>query len=479
MNVILALAVLLLAVPAAADSKIVLESFTGGKTDEAARLIAPLLEALANRGFLGGYEALGRTFEGRVSRPAIQRGLPADFAAQVEAGHRAWIGGKFEEAVKILAPVADAAFANSGAFAKNQDARELLFKALVALALAHQRMGDPAAMRQTFEEVLRCFPNTAPQRATYGAEAVEAFEKVKREHAARGRGKLVVRTSVDSAVIYINEKIEAAGTATRENLLPGEYRVFAQLGKHLSRTHRVTVRANETATVTIDADFDLALQTTPTWTGFAFSTSTDRERSEVAHAAQFGNALGADAVAVVGIDQVRGRPAIVGVLVNRISSTEIRRASVSLEPAPSAERLKALAEFLAGANLNPEGIDVLVSNEQPVVPRGNAGSGGSRIDPPPRGSGGWKFVAGGLGLAALGTGAVLLVLDGNCRTEAASGMLCDDVWATATPGYVALGGGAALTALSVYMFVKRSDSSRTAFITPRGDGVLAGITGRW
>jgi hypothetical protein len=58
-------------------------------------------------------------------------------------------------------------------------------------------------------------------------------------------------------------------------------------------------------------------------------------------------------------------------------------------------------------------------------------------------------------------------------------MLCDDVWATATPGYVALGGGAALTAVSVYLFAKRRDSSRTAFIAPRGDGVFAGITGRF
>ena len=38
-----------------ADHKIVLESFTGGRTQAATDQLAPLLEALKDRGFLGGY----------------------------------------------------------------------------------------------------------------------------------------------------------------------------------------------------------------------------------------------------------------------------------------------------------------------------------------------------------------------------------------------------------------------------------------
>lgn len=477
MKLIVLLCTLAFAAPAAANPKIVLESYTGGKTEDASRRIAPLLEALANSGFVGGYEALGRTLEARVSRPAVQRGLPADFAAQIETGHRAFFGGKFEDAIKILAPLIDMVFANSGAFAKDQDAREGLQKALVALALSQHRMGDPPATRQTFSELLRCFPTFQLPRATYGAEAADVFEKVRREVTGAGRGKLVVRSNVDGAVIFINEKFEAAGTVHKDNLLAGEYRVFAQLGKQLSRAHRVTVRANETATLVIDAGFDIAVQTSPTWTGLAFQTSADRERSEVSYAAQFGNALDADAIAVVGIDQVRGRDAIVGVLVNRISGTEIRRGSVALDPAPPDERLKALAEFLAGANLKPEGVDVIFASEQPR-PTGTKIVG--PVETPRDGRwGGWKFIAGGLGLAAVGTGIGLLALDGGCKETVPVGTQCPNVWSVATPGYLALGGGVVLVAVSVYLFVKKDGPTRTAYVAPTGDGVVVGFAGRF
>ncbi len=476
---VVAIALLALTRPSTADNKIVIESFTGGKSDQTAEQLRPLLEALANRGFVGGYEALGRTFEARVSRPPIGKGLPADFAAQADAGHRAWIAGKFEDAVKLLTPLVDNAHANAGAFAKDQDAREALAKALIALALSHQRRGDPDSMKLAFDELLRSFPTMMLSRATYGPDAVTAFEDAKKALGAKGRGKLTVRSNVDNAVIYINEKIEAAGTVTKENLLPGDYRVFAQLpGKQLSRVHRVSVKANEVASVTIDAAFDQVVQTSPTWTGLSFATAADREKSEIRHAAMFGNAVEASAVAVVGIDQVRGHSAIVGILVDRISGTEIRRASVALEPDPGEPRMNALAQFLAGENLAPAGIDVATT--QPRVTSRGGGSSGLPVDRPSHGWGGWKFVTGGLAIGALGVGGFLLQRDGTCQTVQPAGVVCPDLYNTATPAYLTLGGGVVLASVTVYLFVRGGKKpTKTAFVVPVSGGAVAAFATRF
>jgi len=475
--------ILVLQRPSAAGDKIVLESYTGGKLDQGGRLMSPLLDELARRGFLAGYDVVGRKFESRVSRPAlVGRGLPADFVAQVDAGHKAWIAGKFDEAVKILGPLVDTAHANTGAFAQSQALRDGMLKALIALALSQQRMGDPSATRQTFGEILRSFPGTVLSRATYGPDAVGSLEQARKELGASGRGKLVVRASTDSAVIYINEHIEAAGSSTKDDLVPGEYRVFAQLGKQLSRCHHVVVKANETTVVTIDAGFDLAVQTSATWTGLSYTNASDRERTEATHAAAFGNALDAGAVAVIGIDHVRGKPAIVGVLVN-LNGGEIRRASVMLDPDPSVDRMRGLAEFLAGENLTPEGVDVLVANEHPKLPAVGEGPVGVREGPEPRRTGmwpGWKFVTGGAALVTLGVGGGLLAWNGKCRDQPPAGMPCGDVYNTSGPGWATVGAGAALTAVTVYLFLRKGSSpSRSAYVVPATGGAMAGFAGRF
>src|ERR1700690_599798 len=76
---------------------IVLESYTGERPDDATRLLSPLLDELAKRGVVGGYDVVGRKYEAEVSRPTSSlEGLPPDFADRVERGHKAGIEGKFE-----------------------------------------------------------------------------------------------------------------------------------------------------------------------------------------------------------------------------------------------------------------------------------------------------------------------------------------------------------------------------------------------
>lgn len=459
-------------VPVAADNKIVLESYTGGKTQTAAKQLAPLLEALARRGFLGGYDVVGRAFESRASKPATAGGLPADFAKQVEAAKQAWIAGKYTEAANELGPLIDLAHANAGVFATNKDALGAVETALIVVALSYERMGDSASAQTAWAELVRSFPDKSVPRGTWGVDAALAFEQAKKVVAANGVGKLLVKSSTDAGVIFINERYEQLGTVTKENLPAGDYRVFVQLpGNRLSRQHRVTVRAKETAVVTIDTDLDLVVQTSPTWTGLAFASDGDRDKFEVDRASQFASVVEATAVLVVGIDQVRGKPAIVGILVNRNRGSEIRRASVQLDPAPPAERLQALAAFLVGdLTTAPDGVDVdMVAVPVTVVDRGGSVWGG------------WKWITGVAGVGALGAGAFLLSQDGDCKTTPPAGVTCPDVYNNAVPGYLAVGGGAVLTGLSIYLFVRAGGSGKaqTAYLVPTSGGAVAGFAARF
>lgn len=467
---------------AAPGDGIVIESYTGQRPDDANRLLSPVLDELANRGYVAGPEVVGRRFEQRVSRPSvIANGLPAAFGEQVETGHKAWIAGRFDDAVKILTPLVDAAHANSGAFAQNQPLRDKLLKALIALALSHQRIGDQDAARQTFGEILRSFPDTQLSRASYGPDAFNAFEEVKKQVGASGKGKLFVKATNEAAVVFVNERFQNAGGMARADVLPGDYRVFVQVGKQLSRVHRVSVVANEETAVTIDAEFDMLVHSSPKWTGFTFADAGARERLESVYAAAFANAINARGVVVVGIDIVRGKPAIVGALVSLMNGREVRRGSINLDPDPSVDKLRALGRFIAGDNAAP-GIDIQLAGDINAVPKGD-GQGVQIGDFATRETadgpwGGWKWMTGGAGIAALGVGGYLLSVDGDCTDDP-----CTYQRETSLPGWVTIGGGAALVGISVYLFVRGSGESTTqrsaTFVVPARGGAYAGYSLRF
>jgi hypothetical protein len=163
---------------ASADG-IVLESYTGERPADAERLLTPVLEELSRKRFEAG-DGVARKFDTQVSRASRQAaGVPADFAAQVDKGFKAWVGGNFDESIKILVPLIETAHANSGQFAIDPDLRAPLQKALIALSLAQLRIGDPAAMKATMSELIRSFPEATIARAIYGPEAASAFDGVR------------------------------------------------------------------------------------------------------------------------------------------------------------------------------------------------------------------------------------------------------------------------------------------------------------
>jgi hypothetical protein len=477
-HLVLVLLVLAAAPVHAGGNNIVIESYTGDRPVDAPRVVNPILGELVSRGYNVG-DTLARTYEQKVSGPALTSGgLPADFAVQVDAGFKEWVSGRFDDAIKTLEPLVETAHASSGAFANDQSLREPLQKALIALALAHQRTGDPAQARATLAELLRSNPDATLSRAMYGGEAYELFEQVRRDLVAQGSGKLTIKVTDDTAVVFVDEQYRGVGTTTID-LLPGEYRVCVLLEKHPARTHRVVVRPRGEAVITIDPRLDQAVRTGP-WTGLSFASTADREAHEGAYAAAFANSLDATAVAVVGFDTVRGRPAVVGSLVSLQSGREIRRASVALEPDPSTERLRALARYLAGEDPQ-SGIEVQQPSAAPLPqPTGlepphdtvTSTSGGRW--------GGWKWITGGAGAAALTGGVVLLVLDGRCKNPM-TGRACTDVYDNSPIDYIALGAGAALAGVSLYLFATGAshEPAHAAYVVPAHGGALAGFSGRF
>jgi hypothetical protein len=446
---------------------IVLESHAGPRANDANRWMAPLFDELSHHGFTAG-GGVGRKYELAVSRVALTPdGLPTTFADQLENGHKAWIEGRFDDAVKLLRPLGEAARANPGAFAQNQPLRDRLLKGLIALALSQQKTGDAGGTRATFDEILRSFPDTQLQRTTYGAEAATLFEDLRMTGAAGGLGGLDVKPETPSAVVFVNEHFETVGTVKKDGLLPGDYRVYVQVGKLLSRSHRVAIRANERSTVAIDTTYDAALHTSPGWTGLFFGNAGEREQHETAYAARFANELGAGAVVIVGFDQVRGHAALFGALVDLESGRDIRRASIALRPEPPASRVRALARFLTGEAPTAE-LDVERGGETAAVelPLRDAAAPHARWT-------GWKWVAAGGAVAALGTGGVLLAIDGTCAEGAPP---CPQFWKTALPGWLSIGGGVALGAVAVYLFLHQdSPASRSAYVVPTDGGAMAGF----
>ena len=470
--------VMMAAGPATAGN-IVLEAYTGQRPADANRLLGPVLDELAARGFAAG-DTVARQIDGQVSHAAqTSKGLPGDFAAQVDRGFKAWVNAKFDDAIKILQPLVDAAHANTGAFVKDPSLREPLSKALIGLAIAQMRTGDPSAAKSTFGEVARAFPETIVSRGVYGPDAATLFEQVKNELASASKGKLTVKATDDGAVVFIDEMFRGTSTTT---LAPGEYRVSVMLNKQPSRSHRVTVNAGQETKIAIDARLDQAIHTDG-WTGLSFANDADRDAHEGTYASELAVSLGATAVAVVGIEDVKGRPAIVGSLVSLSTGREIRRASVAMEPDPSTDRLKALAHYLAGEE-PASGIDVQPI-EAPTPEETKAGGGGAMAvhhDEPAQSGGrwgGWKWITGGVAVGGLATGAVLLGVDGRCSNSPPAGTLCN-VYDTKNSGFIAVGAGAVFAGVSIYLFATQpSHPSKTAFVAPTGDGAIAGIAGSW
>lgn len=462
--VLLVLAILTPSQARAGDG-IVLESYTGARPEDAKKALGPLLEELAGRGYVLGAEMVGRAYESRISRPSgTFDDLTIGFGDKIEAGKRAWASGKFDEAISVLVPLINQAHQSPGALIGNASLRDKLGEGLMVLALSQERQGDPSAARDTIGEFVRSFPDVTVDRAKFGPDAANKVDQLRKDQLAAPKGRLQLMPSDEQAEVYVNEHLEGRGKIVKE-LPPGDYRVILLAGSQRSRNHHVRIVSGQKTTATIDLAADATVYTGPDWSGLLFGAGTDREKLEASYATAFANALDAKALVVVGLDTVHNQRAIVGAVVALMNGREVRRASVPLSPTPTTEQLQALARFLAGEKVTTAGIDVQLDNVA--------------SDDKPRWRG-WPWITGALALGAVGGGVALLALDGTCP-DGSKDPNCPNLYSTATPGWVLVGGGAVLAGLTVYLFLtqpaKPERATRQVYLAPApGGGALAGFT---
>jgi len=471
------LALLALPSPARAGEAIILESYVGEKPADAEQVLAPLLEELAKNRFVAGPAVVGGKFERTVSRPAVDGRFPADFGERVSRGYDLWTNGKFNEAVAILGPLIELARHNPGEFARDQTEKlqQQLQQAQIGQSLSQLKLGDRSAARHTMTDALLGDPGLKISRGMYGQEASELYEEVRRELTARGTGKVIIEAS--GAGIYVNERL--VGMGKRElYLLPGEYRVIARLGDEISRAHRVVVAGGDIHQVTIDPAFDRAVHTGPGWTGLLYASSGEREH-ELRHGNVFARELDADQVVVVGIETVHGRRMIRGALINKGNGDDLRTGSIPLDANPSEEQRRNLARFLNGAPATPDIIVGKLPGSGGAERRDGDGGDGDGRGARPLWSG-WKYVTGGGAIAAGAVGGVLLAYDGRC-SQSVSGVPCANRYATATQGWIGIGGAIALAGVTVYLVVReRREVRQTAYVAPVADGgAIAGYAIRF
>jgi len=407
--------------------------------------------------------------------------MPSDFGVQAENGFKLFLQAKFSDATALLGPLVENARQNSGAFAKDTTLREHMRKAMIALALAQSRGGDLGAMRGTFAEYVRSFSDASVPKAVYGPDAAQAFDDVRKEVLAGGMGKLTVRTVETGSVVFVDEAYRGSGTTTVE-LPAGEYRVVVMANDQPSRTHFVTVHAGGEATAVVDAAFDQAVHTTG-WTGFQFATAAAREAHEAAYAAQFAHAIGAHSVALVGIDTVKGRSAVVGSLISLDTGREIRRASVQLDPDPSTEHLKALAKYVTGEPAG-DGVEVLDTNkvvEHPTTGAPHHEIVEGQMVTVDRRWGGYRWIALGATIGLGGTSAALYYLNGKCKGEMPMTHGCINLYANAPYDHDFLFAAIPFAIASVYLFATQTKQVplTSAYVVPTEHGALAGFATSW
>src|SRR5262249_54568055 len=145
-----------------------------------------------------------------------------------------------------------------------------------------------------------------------------------------------------------DERFVGKGPVVAADAIAGEYRVIVTQGALVSRAHLVTVKPNVDVDVAIDPSFDAAVRS-GAWVGFELATAAERNEHEGGYAAHLANAVGTTSVIVIGIDEFKGRPMIVGSLVNLQTGQAIQDAMVPLDAEP--DKLKGLADYLTGGPL--------------------------------------------------------------------------------------------------------------------------------
>ena len=285
---------------ASSPERLVVESYVGSPPEAADRLLPTVRQALRDRGY-GLGDAAARQLPDRLPR----RNEPPERRAVVEVqdfldrGFRHWHDVEFSSAIETLDRAIRRAREHPRMAAESSALRGRLFRAHIALSLAHRRSGDATAAREVMAEVVRSFADREIPFSEFGPEPEEIRRDVRDELGDAGMARLRVLMRGETArALFVNERFVGAGEEVEVELYPGDYRVFAVTDDGVGRVYRVGLDPDEAEELVIDPAFESALRVRER-PALVFPDDETRKRLEDEYALNLARAANATAGAVV------------------------------------------------------------------------------------------------------------------------------------------------------------------------------------
>lgn len=467
------LALWLLRAPAQAAPALLLEAHRDARTEETARLLVALREPLERYGAVVSPAKIAELDNEVLPIPARwDDSLSlAELTARLEAGVRSYLLGRFRLAAQQLEAALAAAHRNPLLLVADTSSRLWMTQALVSLALARSRLGDPTRAAEAIAEQIRSYPELPVTHAAFGSRGDALYTQTRRALESEPRGGLMVDVSNADARIYINEVGRGRGGAFASDVLPGAYRVLIVLHGQ-ARRYRVSVHGNAQTRLLLDWDQEARFALGRDWAGLELvglsPAAAEAALRSRARRLQFHDAL------YIGVSPGPRGSSLWGAVYQRGTGRKLRQAQVPLAEAGPRQLELFAATLLAGDVVEgPPAERAAALTQATPAPR-------QLRAPPTAALGdhkrvprllGWAF--GGLGALAIGGGIATLAMQE--PTCAPSGICQKNptiaAWAAASiaSGLVSCGVGALLV-----LDARRPPTARALLsLAPMPDGALA------
>jgi len=321
---------------------IVLESNVGECSPNMTETITPLLNTLADYGFVVKPATIASLLGEQAPRPGIlDKGKTAkEITQQIEAGLEAFRTGRYEDAEGELQTAVRLIKRNPGVWVLDGANTALTFTAVVRLAVAQKVNNHSDEAYETMMDLLR-MSSVPVTKTKFGPRAEDLYNGAQKQARPLGRGSLVVNVTDPSAVIFLEGQFRGIGKVAVGDLIPGPRHLFVQVGS-LGRQYELAVLPDSQRAIDIDWEIDSALTVDDPCAGFAFANPADRQKEGV-YARQLARRWGSKKVIVVGLGRLEGNLEVLGT-VYPADGSPARRASV---PASEGEAgMRSLARFL-------------------------------------------------------------------------------------------------------------------------------------
>lgn len=466
-----------------ARAELVYEVYVGNRPADADRYMAPMREAMRELGIAGPREIASRFVA--APRPSVvdPKVAAAQIVDQIELGYRSVLQGRdFKAASQTLANALELARDNPAVFLGDANLRTEVTRALVALGVSLNRTGELGRAKEAFAELSRMLGGQ-PLKG-YGREAERLYDVVNGPLAKGPRGRLSVEVNVPDARIFVNEDGASRGNAFSGDMIPGKHRLLIAV-KDRSLSYDVMVEANKETSLDLDWAVEQSLVISDGWVGFRVQSQLDRSQGLVYAKALSRRSSRETTAIALGVEKLCGRLAVTGVRYGLGPKLQQVSAKVLLGQRDDV-RLRALARFLVRDEKSPDVFSgdqeipcagpAQVSTEKP--PTEDSAPVRERVVHDPGGPMWPSYVMGVLGLAAVGTGAYLVYLDGKgtCPGDPAD---CNSNYQTAKAGWATGAAGAGMVGLAVIWYATHRGSSTTVTATAMSDGAGAVVAGRF